>query len=183
MNNEEFLRGKAVYGRLSNEKKELEEKRDQRLLEIETRMSMLEEDDKVKEYIYLQREKENIGNDKLFGRLNMLTDAQNVSQAFDYTCRNTKDSNKIYVFMGYEKIDNSINVYRDLETLEFIRINIPERYKFEKENKVIYPNLLDKKYFFELLRAYFLRYLSSYSQEESVEKILKLGKVGFKPRI
>lgn len=174
MNNEEFLKCRKISDRLNQEKSDLEEKRENRLLEIETRISMLEEDAMVQEYINLRNEKENINNDKMFSRLTGMTSDQIAYQAFDYACKKTQDSNKIYVFMGYA---NTITgVYRDLETLENLNVNIKDEYQFSKTNKIIFSTIDDKEYFFSLLRVNFLKYLTNNSQEQSVEKILKLSK-------
>lgn len=174
MNNEEFLKCRKISDRLINEKRNIEEKRANHLLEIETRMSMLEEDAKVQEYIYLRNEKVNIDNDKLFSRLTDLTDDKIAYQAFDYACKNTQDSNKIYVFMGY--VNTITGVYRNLETLENLNVNIKDECEFSKTNKIIFSPIDDKECFFSVLRVYFLKYLTNNSQEQSVEKILKLGK-------
>ena len=177
MNNEEFLKGKEKYKELSHELQIITEKRDSKLLEIETRMKSLEEDEKVKEYITLICEKNKIDNDRLLNPSIGERKARIINEAFDEICKNTQDSNNIYVYMGVYMISGKlIHKFKNLETTKEEHVGLDKYWSFLGNNQIISYPYSDSEVFFKITREKYLRYLSQFSQKTAVNKVLKLGK-------
>lgn len=172
MNNEEFLKGKTKYNELSQKLQKTEEERDSRLLEIKTIMKSLEEDEKVKEYIALISEKNKIDIDRLSNPSIGERKAKIIKEAFDDICKNTQDSNNIYVYMGY----NGLYRYKNLETTKVEYVEFDKHWSFVENNQIIFSNYPNTEVFFEITREKYLMFLSQFSQKTAVNKVLKLGK-------
>ena len=175
MNSEEFLKGRENYNNLVKEKKKIEEANAKRLLEINAMMDVLGKDEKVKAYLSLLSEKkdlESTAEKKIIAAI--FKDEQEKTfahQAFADICSSTADSNNIYVDMGVNSI--GCHVYKNLETLVTRTIDEKQVFWFQNNNKVIIPKSKDREAVFNILREMFFNYLSRYTQEESVEYILK----------
>lgn len=113
-----------------------------------------------------------------------------VQKSFQTVAANTKNSNKIYVYMGGEEFNlfvfdfyfNNTNpeyyCYRDLETMEYIRITLDECEKFEQQNKIIkfnsrnFEKQEDYEKEFIKLRTEFLGMLLQEPQEDVVKRFV-----------
>lgn len=175
MNNEEFLKGREKYNNLVEQKKKIEEANSKRLLEIDAMMNVLLKDEKVKAYLDLLSEKKDLEStfekkviDAIF---NGKKEKSFAHQAFADICSSTVESNNIYVDMGVNSC--GCHVYKNLETLETRTIDESIIFWFQNNNKVIIPKSKDRESVFNILREMFFHYLSRYTQEESVEYILK----------
>lgn len=172
MNNEEFLRGKLKYDELLQKKQKAEDERDSRLFEIDIRIKCLEENENVKEYIDLNCEKNQIKNDAILKSLTSESNSKIIYEAFDNICKNTQDSNNIYAFMWSNGLTS---IYKDLETTKEEIVPFNKQLLFSKKHRVIYPTCNNTELFFDIVRKEYLRYLSKFSQDEAVNKVLKLG--------
>lgn len=173
MNNEEFIKGKTKYNELSQELQRIEEERDSKLLEIETRMKALKEDEKVKEYIALINEKEKLYIDRLSKHSINERKAEIINEAFDDICKNTQDSNNIYVYMG---LSGRFYRYKNIETTKEEYVEFTKHISFLENNQIIFSNYPNIEVFFNITREKYLMYLSQFSQKTAVNKVLKLGK-------
>lgn len=173
MTNEEFLRGKTKYNELSQELQRIEEERESKLLEIETRMKSLEEDEKVKEYIALMSEKEKLYIDRLSKHSINERKSKIIYEVFDDICKNTHDSNNIYVYMG---LIGKFYRYKNIETTKEKFIGLDKVLNFLENNQIIYSPYPCSEFFFESVRQKYLMYLSQFSQKTAESKVLKLGK-------
>ena len=182
MTDEEIKQARENYNKLLVEKEELE-KMKKRITELETTSL-------VKEYIELCKLTTSVESKKI-----------DVEVAFDDIAKNTKDSNRIFVYMGsyfynisYEthKIDGSkpgypllLFWYKDLETLKEHYKKNENRDSFEKNHNVIY--LIDEKNNyghsketelkmeerFQKLREQFFKELLTKPQDEVVKQFVR----------
>ena len=148
----------------------------------------LEKDPKVQRYIFLRDIMDFYGYQDVDYTTNYDKE-KIVDVAFENIAKNTIDSNKIYVFMGFfdraenitvEKEKISYALFSNLETLDTVTVPYKEYSHFVENNKVIKDENVYKErykgyyqYRLSKIRKEFFNNLIDNNQEEAIQKILK----------
>ena len=174
MNNSEIKQGRENYSNL------FEERDYYKKLEME--LEVLKENPLVKRYFEI--------SDKLFAYNRENNDNESLaSKAFDNIAKNTEDSKKVYIFMGYfdnegeytvTKDDIEYALFMDIETMKGFKIPYNECNEFKEKNSIIYAadeyELKDILFYVDALssiRSEYLNSLIKLNQEEAIEEITK----------
>ena len=172
MNNEEIKQGRDNYIELL--------KKDIYYEDLEREFNNLKENPYVKRYFEL--------SDKLSRYKRQNNDTIEV-RAFDSIARDTKDSKKIYMFMGFFDKDGEYTIdkdkivealFMDIETMDGFKIPYKEYEDFKQKNNTIYAvdeyELKDILFYADALSNFRNRYLSSLvklNQEDAMEELMK----------
>ena len=148
-----------------------------------TRVSVLEKNELVQEYIRLiqtinsQKNKDSSYEDTIYGcfkkNISLIKDVDNI-----YVCLGTFIYSDDY---GYDlKVDNDdfkaeYRIYRNLENGSDIKVFMDSCYEFESCNTVIFLNAFSYKGFFDIQKEY-ISNLVVYGKEEAYKRVLKKNK-------
>ena len=153
------------------------------------KLEELEKDPKVQRYIFLRDTMDFYGYQDV-GYTTDYDKEKIVNVAFENIAKNTIDSKKIYVFMGFadrnedrtiEKEKINYAIFTDLETLDITNVPYSEYEIFIKNNKVIIddnPYIKHNVMYYEnrlfKIRKELFNYLMNNDQETAIQKILKM---------
>ena len=156
------------------------------------KITKLEEDEKIKEYITLKKRLEQVDYKKIIGE----TDSQILDSTFNSYKYMIDDTNEIYVCLGTFMLDNicdivngpsdirldrddsraEYRIYRNIENNYSEQIPIRKCEEFEKTHKVIIPNTTSiERYYYELQKE-FITLAVTEGQEKACKKILNRNK-------